>query len=119
MESMTADSCQVKILVFHGPLDAAETVVRAVPGFNAVIVGHEQRLIEERKGRTLILSPGEEGNRVGLLRVSVPAGGAAETSVSFTLFSYETDPDDPEVKRLADDYMVKLRALIQAAPAGK
>jgi 2',3'-cyclic-nucleotide 2'-phosphodiesterase (5'-nucleotidase family) len=119
LDSMIDEGCAVRILRFHGSIDAAMALIRAVPGFTAVIVGHEQRLIEEYTGQTLLLSPGEEGNRVGLLRIAINGRGAvASLSNSFTLFSYENDPDDPAVKKLSQEYLDKLQGLIRTAPAG-
>ncbi len=102
---------QLVVLLFHGTYGQAAELVRRVGGIDVAIVGHEQQLIEARRvGRTLLASPGEEGNRVGILRLSLSAGRVRSFTNEFRLFRYDTDPDDPGTRLRFDRYRQKLRA---------
>lgn len=95
------------ILLYHGPAEKAADILRDNPDLLAVIVAHEQRLIEQRIGKSMILSPGQDGNRVGVLTITIKRAGSKTEIVldnRFTLFSYYTDPDDPDILALAQDY---------------
>ena len=86
------------IMLYHGPLKDAEALARSTPGIHVIIVGSEQRLIRPRKiGDALLVSPGEEGNRVGILELSRDGRGRVRHSHRFQLFEYGTDPADPAV----------------------
>jgi hypothetical protein len=63
----------------------------------------------------MLVSPGEEGNRVGMLELTIAQTVAgwprvARSANSFRLFSYESDPDDPLVRQRIEDYRGALRA---------
>lgn len=86
------------IVLYHGPVKEAEALARKIRGIHLIIVGGEQKLIPPRKiGGTLLVSPGEEGNRVGLLELSRDERGRVSHSHSFRLFRYGIDPGDSEV----------------------
>jgi 2',3'-cyclic-nucleotide 2'-phosphodiesterase (5'-nucleotidase family) len=103
------------VLLYHGPVPEAEKLARRVPGIDLIVVGHEQRLVAPHKIReTVIVSPGEEGNQLGILKLSRDARGRLRFVHEFRLFRYEQDPDDPAVRTLIEEYRTKLRRAIEA-----
>jgi 2',3'-cyclic-nucleotide 2'-phosphodiesterase (5'-nucleotidase family) len=104
---------EITVLLYHGPYQGAKQLAEAVAGVDVLIVAHEQRLIEPRRVNGAILaSPGEEGNRLGILTLKVKADGNVEYSNLFRLFSWQEDPDDPSVRRRIDEYKRRLRERI-------
>jgi 2',3'-cyclic-nucleotide 2'-phosphodiesterase (5'-nucleotidase family) len=101
---------ELTVLLYHGPYQSARELAETVPGVDVLILAHEQRLIEPRRiGDTILTSPGEDGNRLGILTVKILPGGRIEYNSSFRLFSWHDDPDDPAVRRRIDEYKTKLR----------
>lgn len=101
------------VLLYHGPMREAEKIARRVPGIDLIVVGHEQRLVAPHKIReTVIVSPGEEGNRLGILNLSRDRRGRLRFQHEFRLFRFQQDPDDPEVRKLIEGYRSKLRRKI-------
>ena len=113
---LSAEPATLRVLLFHGPWEAAERLAAAVTGFDVVVVGHDRGLHEPRRIRgAMLVSPGEEGNRVGMLELTIAQTVAgrprvARSANSFRLFSYESDPDDPLVRQRIEDYRGALRA---------
>jgi 2',3'-cyclic-nucleotide 2'-phosphodiesterase (5'-nucleotidase family) len=104
----------VRILLYHGPLDNAVELAGKVQGFDVVLAGHEQRLYEARRfGSTIVASPGEEGNRVGVMELRVDDKGVAGFRNEFRLFDYMKDPDDPETRARIEDYYGTMRARLK------
>ena len=119
-EMLDNDKVSLKILLYHGPFENAEELVKKVPGIDIVIVGHEQRLIDlTRIGKTVLVSPGEEGNRIGILTVRVAEGDMLSYTNSFKLFNYETDPDDAVVRARIEKYTKTMKSKIKTAPRKK
>lgn len=86
------------IVLYQGPVKQAEALARKVRGIHLIIVGSEQKLLSPRKvGGALLVSPGEAGNRVGILQLSRDEKGKVRHSNRFQLFRYGLDPADPEV----------------------
>ena len=101
---------EITVLLYHGPYQSAKQLAEAVAGADVLILAHEQRLIEPRRvGDTIIASPGEDGNRLGILTLEVLAGGRIEYGNTFHLFSWQNDPDDPAVRRRINEYKKRLR----------
>jgi 2',3'-cyclic-nucleotide 2'-phosphodiesterase (5'-nucleotidase family) len=106
---LAADPTVLRVLLFHGPWEAADRLARAVAGFHLIVVGHDGALHEPLRIRGAVLvSPGEEGNRLGMLELAIArtAGGRprlAGLANTVRLFSYRTDPDDPGVRQRIDD----------------
>jgi 2',3'-cyclic-nucleotide 2'-phosphodiesterase (5'-nucleotidase family) len=101
------------VLLYHGSIQSAVDLVKACPGIDVAIIAHEQRLVSpQRVGDTLIASPGEEGNQLGILNLYIGPGGIEHFNNDFRFFSYEKDPDDPAVRRRIDTYREKLRSLL-------
>ena len=102
------------VLLYHGPLRGAVDIVRSTAGIDVVIFAHEQTLMAPREMHgAVIASPGEEGNRVGILTLHLGRRGIQRFENEFRFFSYARDPDDPEVRRRADAYRQTLRSRIQ------
>ncbi len=114
LERMRADGALLKILLYHGPIDRAEAVARDVPGFDVIVVGHEQLLAGPRRiGDTLLVSPGEEGNRVGRLELTVADGRLASYRNEFRLFSYAADAKDPLIDSRIEGYLDTLSSRLK------
>jgi len=97
------------VVLYHGPLEQAERLAREVPGINLLVVGHEQRLVPPRLvNGTLLASPGEEGNRLGLLTLRKGALGRTRSSHEFRLFRYDADPHDPLIQQRLQRYRRRL-----------
>jgi len=89
---------EITVALYHGPYQGAKALAQSVPAVDALILAHEQRLIEPRLiGDTILTSPGEDGNRLGSLTLMVDAAGNLDYSNRFRLFSWQDDPDDPAV----------------------
>lgn len=100
----------LSVLLYHGPSSHAAALARAVPGFDVIVVGHEQLLQEPvRVGSSILVSPGEQGNRLGRLELVRSGDGALSYRNSFRLFSHEKDPDDPSTRARYDSYIAALR----------
>ncbi len=92
------------VLLYHGLHENALALAARVPGIDVIILGHEQMLIDaEEAGSTVLVSPGEEGNRVGVLTVSFPQGKPRYRN-SFKVSSYRDDPDDGPVRERIERY---------------
>ena len=103
------------ILLYHGPYEEAAALARAVDGIQVIVVGHEQRLIEAEKiGGSILVSPGEEGNRLGQLTLSLSKTGINGYVNSFKLFDYMKDRDDPSVRERINRYREELRARLKS-----
>ena len=86
------------IVLYHGPVKEAEALARKIGGIHLIIVGGEQRLMPPRKvGNALLVSPGEEGNRLGILELKRDKRGGIRYSHRFQPFRYGIDPSDPQV----------------------
>jgi len=107
---LAAEPTALRVLLFHGPWEAAERLARTVAGFHVIVVGHDGQLHGPRRIRGAVLvSPGEEGNRLGMLalaiaRISRDGTRLAGLTNTVRLFSTRTDPDDPGVRRRIDAY---------------
>ncbi|OHD67534.1 MAG: hypothetical protein A2177_01780 [Spirochaetes bacterium RBG_13_68_11] len=67
----------------------------------------------------MLVSPGEEGNRVGMLELTIARTVAGRSRVSrfansFRLFNYTAGPDDPLVRQRIHDYRETLRVRLES-----
>ncbi len=105
------------VVLYHGPLQEAERLARQVPGIDLIVVGHEQRLVEPRRvNGALVASPGEEGNRLGLLTLRKSAFGRIRSAHEFRLFRFDRDPRDPQILARFERYRQALRKVLNPAP---
>ncbi len=92
------------VLLYHGLHENALRLASRVPGIDVIILGHEQMLIDaEEAGSAVLVSPGEEGNRVGVLTVSFSRGKPRYRN-SFKASSYHDGPDDVPVRERIERY---------------
>jgi 2',3'-cyclic-nucleotide 2'-phosphodiesterase/3'-nucleotidase len=113
MEDLRDQGAELVVLLYHGPYDAARALALGVDGLDVLILGHEQRLIDaETAGGTIIVSPGDEGNRLGVLSIAVDRRGTLRVENRFELFRWESSPDDPTVRRRAEEYRTEMRRRI-------
>ena len=96
------------ILLYHGSTDAAKDLFADQPGWDAVLSAHDQVLFEDQDGDRVMVSPGEEGNRVGKLELSFRFKKLSGVENSLRYFKYEVDPEDEEVLQAFEDYKKEL-----------
>lgn len=102
------------VLLFHGSYEKAVELAENVEGIEVIIVGHEQRLIDVQKVKdSILVSPGEEGNRLGMLTMALTPKGVVKYDNHFRLFRYEDDEDDAAVRRRIERYKLELRKKLQ------
>jgi len=107
---LTEQGVDITLLLYHGPYQGAKDLAQSVAGVDVLILAHEQRLIESHLvGDTILTSPGEDGNRLGILTLRLNAVGNLDHDNRFRLFSWQDDPDDPAVRRRIDEYKQRLR----------
>ncbi len=83
---------------------------------DVLVVGHEQRLVHPVKvGATIMVSPGEEGNRLGMLKLRFRKGHITGYSHEFRLFDYGRDIDDSAVRKRIDRYLESLRSKVKGS----
>ena len=72
------------VVLYHGPLQEAERLARQVPGIDLIVAGTSSacRSPAWSRGDTLLVSPGEEGNRLGILTLGVTRTGTCATPTS-------------------------------------
>jgi 2',3'-cyclic-nucleotide 2'-phosphodiesterase (5'-nucleotidase family) len=110
LEGMAEEDLDIKILIVHGRMGNVEEIAAASPGYDVIIAGHDQMLVKpKRVGDAVIVSPGEEGNRLGMLTIKKRRTRRLNISNSFHLFDYEKDPDDPDVRERIEAYKDSLR----------
>ena len=114
LEFLQAENTDLSILLYHGPTHNALTLAENTPGYDLMIVGHDQRLIEaERINNTVVVSPGEEGNRVGVLKIYREKDGSFTIKNTFQTFSYTEDPDDEVVRSHIGEYIKALTSSLK------
>jgi len=102
------------ILLYHGRQEAALRLAREAPGIDLILFAQEQKLVPPyREGGTIFASPGELGNRVGILTLTLASGKVAGFVNSFRYFNYRTDADDPSVRDRVNRYRQALRSLLK------
>jgi len=92
------------VVLGHLGWGGAFSLVQQVPGIDVVVVGHGSHLTEEpqRIGNTLLVQAGDQGKRVGYLRIS---GEISKAKYSGSLVSLNSDmPEDPLVKEIVSRY---------------
>jgi 2',3'-cyclic-nucleotide 2'-phosphodiesterase (5'-nucleotidase family) len=105
------------IVLFHGEDAAARRLAEASPQVDLVLFGHAGWLVPpEKAGRALVASPGEYGNRIGVLtlRLSPEGQGIAGFEHRLLAFAYDKDPDDPSVRERVRAYRKKLQERLRS-----
>ncbi len=96
------------LLLYHGNLESAQAVYSSQAGWDSVLSAHDQVVFSQQDGSRVLASPGEEGNRVGLLQLTFRSRRLSGISNSMRYFEYEKDPEDPEVLQVFEDYKNEL-----------
>ncbi|MBN1409396.1 MAG: hypothetical protein JW969_01035 [Spirochaetales bacterium] len=110
LSNLKERKADLTVLLFFGLHEDLVDLLDKVKGIDLVVLAFEQSLIEsERIGDTVIYSPGEEGNRLGMVDVTLNNGAPNEYANSFVLFSYFNDPDDPVVRTRIKKYEMQMR----------
>jgi len=103
------------IVLFHGGDEAARRLAEAVPQVDLVLFGHAGWLVPpEKAGRALVASPGEYGNRIGVLTLKLGPSGIAGFQHRLLAFDYAKDPDDPSVRERVRAYRKKLQERLRS-----
>jgi 2',3'-cyclic-nucleotide 2'-phosphodiesterase (5'-nucleotidase family) len=98
------------IVLFHGDDAAARRLAEVSPQVDLVLFGHAGWLVPpEKTGRALVASPGENGNRIGVLTLQLGPAGITGFEHRLLAFAYEKDPDDPSVRERVRAYRKKLQ----------
>ena len=107
---MEDEGVMLKVLLYHGPLEAAQAILASRPSWDVVLVGHEQRLssFTASQGRQFLGSPGENGNRVGVLEVEFQGQQVVSLENRFQYFTYGDDPTDPPIDALLQEYRLSM-----------
>jgi len=109
LEALRSERADLTVLLYHGPYVNALALAGRVAGIDLLLVGHEQRLIAaRRRGGTIVASPGEQGNYLGILKLSLRAGRVSGFKNRFRQFG-PNDPEDPGVRRRIEAYRDRLR----------
>ena len=103
------------IVLFHGQDAAARRLAEASPEVDLVLFGHAGWLVPpEKAGRALVASPGENGNRIGVLTLRLGASGVESFEHRLVAFAYDKDPDDPSVRERVRAYRKKLQERLRS-----
>jgi 2',3'-cyclic-nucleotide 2'-phosphodiesterase (5'-nucleotidase family) len=102
------------VVLLHGTIESARRLAELAPKLGGtvdlIVVGHEQTLLDPlRVGATLIVSPGEEGNRVCRLDLKVRDGRIKSFQYDYRRFDFAFDADDPAVRDRVNRWKEKLR----------
>jgi 2',3'-cyclic-nucleotide 2'-phosphodiesterase (5'-nucleotidase family) len=103
------------IVLFHGPDAQVRRLAEQNPDIDLVLFGHQGWIVPpEKAGRALIASPGENGNRIGVLSLRLVASSVEGFEHRMVVFDYAKDPDDPSVRLRVTAYRKKLQARLRA-----
>ncbi len=67
----------------------------------------------QKAGAAILMSPGEEGNRLGILDLVIRNRTIADYTHMYGLFDFTGDPDDTSVRRRITRYLTGMRATTQ------
>ncbi len=103
------------LLLYHGTRDGLADLLAECEGIDVAIYTHEGRLEPpDRVGATLVASPGEEGNHLGILTLTLSGGKIGRFDGRVRTFTFRRDPDDPGVRRRIERYRGAMRRRLQA-----
>ena len=114
-EESRKQGASLVIVLYHGADDAARRLAEAVPQVDLVLFGHAGWLVPpEKAGRALVASPGENGNRLWVLTLTVGPAGITGSEHRLVPFDYAKDPDDPSVRERVRKYRKKLQERLRS-----
>jgi 2',3'-cyclic-nucleotide 2'-phosphodiesterase (5'-nucleotidase family) len=118
LEAFRRRGADLVIVLYHGSEAGARRLATECPGLDLILFGHQNRLIvPEKVGTALIASPGENGNRLGVLDLRLGPQGIAGFEHRLVAFNFARDPDDPGVRRRVTAYRKLLQARLRAEDA--
>ncbi len=98
------------ILLFHGPDADARRLAEQQPAVDLLLFGHQGWIVPpEKVGHALVASPGENGNRMGVLTLRLGASGVEGFEHRLVAFDYGRDPDDTSTRARINAYLQKLQ----------
>ncbi len=97
-----------KLLIFHGKLNKAEKIFAFQSGWDSVLSAHDQTLFELIDGKRIMVSPGEEGNRIGRLDLSFSGRELKASSNYLRYFKYKKGIEDPAIVGAFEEYKTEL-----------
>jgi cytochrome c biogenesis protein CcdA len=104
------------ILLYHGLYDKAKRLLSAFNEIDVLILGHQELLIDaEKVGNSILVSPGGEGNKLGVLEVLFAENGSKTFNNSFLAFDYKRDPKDPSVMGRIERYRMERKKRLTKA----
>jgi len=107
---LTDQGVSIVLLLYHGPYNEAKQLIKHCPYIDVVVLGHEERVVPAWSiGKTIFISPGEEGNWLGILSLDFSSEGIIENKNRFRFFSFREDPDDSSVLLRIQRYRETLR----------
>jgi len=110
LSTFEQDAVDLTILLYHGLYDNAKKLLRDFKGIDVAILGHEELLIDaEMVGNSILVSPGRDGDRLGILDITLGKNGSKKFNNFFNSFDYELDQQDPSVMRRVERYRMKMR----------
>jgi 2',3'-cyclic-nucleotide 2'-phosphodiesterase (5'-nucleotidase family) len=104
IKTLRREKADVVIWLYHGFMDHAKILAKKIPGADVMVVVHEGRVMAERLGKTMIVSPGGFGIRIGILQLTFSQNRIVKRNNRFQELDYENDPDDPEVLEMVRAY---------------
>jgi 2',3'-cyclic-nucleotide 2'-phosphodiesterase (5'-nucleotidase family) len=114
-EESKRQGARLVIVLFHGPDAEARRLAEQNPAVDLVLFGHQGWIVPpEKAGRALVASPGENGNRIGVLTLRLGTSGVESFEHRMVVFDYAKDPDDPSVRERVRAYRKKLQARLRA-----
>ena len=113
-EESRRQGARLVIVLFHGPDAEARRLAEQNPAVDLVLFGHQGWIVPpEKAGRALVASPGENGNRMGVLTLHLGTSGVESFEHRMVVFDYAKDPDDPSVRLRVTAYRKKLQARLR------
>lgn len=116
IKALRREKADVVIWLYHGFIDHARILAKKIPGADVMIVAHEGRVIAETVGKTMMVSPGEFGIRIGILQLAFSQNRIVGRNNRFQELDYEKDPDDPAVLEMVREYYRTLNQEYPGAP---
>lgn len=105
------DQCDLLVVLSHAGFEVDQRLAQAVPGIDVIVGGHTQTFVKEPVlvGRTLIVQAGKNSEHLGMLTLDLEGRRIREFTNTLIPLDKRVSPD-PEVERLAAEYVDLLKA---------
>lgn len=113
---MLKKECDINILLSHSGLDKDKEFAQQINGFDVIIGGHTQNLIEDKiiKNNTLIVQAGKNAEYLGELNIYYNKGIKKIEHINNTLHLLdEKIADDVYIRKLINEYKSKRKSQIK------